>query len=60
MGNFFSADRIGEHHLHIDTTCNTEEPQQKYRLGKVSNRLLGAKHVLFIFSSPGPWFVVNN
>ena len=25
----------------IKTTNNTEEPQQKYRLGTVSNRLLG-------------------
>ena len=28
-------------HIHTDITCNTEEPQQKYRLGTVSNRLPG-------------------
>ena len=30
-------------HIHKDiATCNTEEPQQRSRLGTVSNRLLGA------------------
>ena len=30
--------------MHTDiTTCNTDEPQQKYRLGMVSNRLLGGR-----------------
>ena len=45
MGECYSAD-----HIHKDITCNIEEPQQKYRLGTVSNRLLGGggglKHVL--------------
>ena len=27
--------------IHTDVTCTTEESQQKYRLGTVSNRLLG-------------------
>ena len=42
MGNFYSIDLIAEDHIYIDITCNIEEPQQKYRLGTVSNRLLGA------------------
>ena len=42
MGNFYSVDHIAEDHNHTDITCNTEEPQQKYRLGTVSNILLGA------------------
>ena len=55
MGNCYSADHIDEDHIHTDihVTCNIEEPQQKYRLGTVSNKLLGGgggggglKHVL--------------
>ena len=38
MGNCYAADHID--HTHINITCNIEEPQQKYRLGTVSNRLL--------------------
>ena len=41
MGNCFSTDHIAENHIHTDIKCNTEEPQPKYRLGRVSNRLLG-------------------
>ena len=41
MGKFYSADHIAEDHIHTDITCNIEEPLQKYRLGTVSNRLLG-------------------
>ena len=41
MANRFSADHIAEDHIHTDITCNLEEPQQKYRLGTVSYRLLG-------------------
>ena len=41
MGNCYSADHIAKDHIHTDITCNTEESQQKYRLGTVSNRLLG-------------------
>ena len=40
MGSCYSGDHITEDHLHTDkTTGNIKEPQQKYRLGKVSNRL---------------------
>ena len=51
MGNCYSTDHIAEDHIHTDITFNIEEPQQKYRLGTLSNRLLGAgggglKHVL--------------
>ena len=41
MGNCYSADHIAEDHIHTDITCITEEPQQKNRLGTVSNLLLG-------------------
>ena len=34
----YSIYYIAEDHIHTDLTCNIEEPQQKYRLGKVSNR----------------------
>ena len=53
MGNCFSTDHSVEYHIHTDVTCITKELQQKYRLGTVSNRLLGfgmgeggLKHVL--------------
>ena len=47
MGNCYSIVHIAEDHIHTDITCNTEEPQQKYRLGTVSNSLLGVlKQVL--------------
>ena len=46
MGNCYLIDHISEDLIHIDITCNIEESQQKYRLGTVSNRLLGLKHVL--------------
>ena len=44
MSSYYS----GEHNLtpytHKDIrTCNTEKPQQKYRTGTVSNRLLDPK-----------------
>ena len=41
MGNCYSGDHIAEDHIHTDITCYIEEPQQKYRLGTVSNELLG-------------------
>ena len=41
MDSCFSGDQIAKVHMHTDIpTCNIEEPQQKYRLGKVSNKLL--------------------
>ena len=41
MANCYSADHNAEDNIHTDIPCNTEEPQQKYRFGTVSNRLLG-------------------
>ena len=38
--NCYSTDHIAEDNIHTDITCNIEEPQQKYRLGTASNRLL--------------------
>ena len=40
MGNFYSIDHIADDHMYTGIRCNTEEPQLKYRLGTVSNRLL--------------------
>ena len=40
MGSCYSGD-TAEDHIHTDiTTCNIEEPQQKYRIGMVSKRLM--------------------
>ena len=47
MVNCYSTEHIAEYHIHTDMSCNKEEPQQKYRLGTVSNRILegvGLKH----------------
>ena len=41
MGNNIQLTILLKNHIHTDLTCNTEEPQQKYCLGMVSNRLLG-------------------
>ena len=42
MGSCYSEDDIVGDHIHTDIrTCNTEEPQQKNRLGTDNNRLLG-------------------
>ena len=41
MGKCYLTDYIAEDHIHTNITSNTEEPQQKYSLGTVSNRLLG-------------------
>ena len=42
MGSSYSGDRIAGYHIHTDiTTCNIEEPRQKYRIGPISNRLPG-------------------
>ena len=48
MGNCYSIDHIAEEHIQTDIACSIEEPQQKYHLGTVSNRLLvgGLKLVL--------------
>ena len=53
MGNWYSADHIAKDHVHTDMTCNSAEPQQKYRLGTVSNRLLGGSLTRF-FLDPNP------
>ena len=39
MGNCYLADHIAEDHIRTDITCDIEEPQQKYRLETVINRL---------------------
>ena len=40
MGDCYSTDHISVDHIHKDITSNNEEPQQKYRLGTVSGKLL--------------------
>ena len=43
MGRCYSGDSTAEDNIHTDIkTCNIEEPLQKYRLGTVNYRLLGA------------------
>ena len=39
MGNSYSVYLIADDNIHVYTyiICNIEEPQQKYRLGTVSN-----------------------
>ena len=63
MGNCYSADHIAEDHIHTDITCNIEEPQQKYmyRLGTVSNRLVGGLNAFYwIHTLPSAFAVVQN
>ena len=40
MGNCYSADHFAEDHIQIYKTYNIKEPQQTYRLGTVSKRLI--------------------
>ena len=40
MGSCYSDDYFFRDRINLDITCNPEEPQRKYRLGTVSNRLL--------------------
>ena len=47
MGSCDSGDDIPEDHIHTDiTTCNIEEPQQKYRLGTVITGIFYWIHTL--------------
>ena len=54
--------RLLKNHIHAHIiTCNIEEPEQKYRLGTVSNILLGGggsvnidKSVTFIYTDTDP------
>ena len=48
MGSCYLGDYIAEDHIHTNITFNIEEPQQKYRLGTASNRLLrvGALNII--------------
>ena len=48
MGNYLSTDHIAEDHIHIDVICKSEEPQQKYRLGTVINRLRGGGGLIIV------------
>ena len=70
MGSCYSNDHIARDHIHTDIiTHNIEEPQQKYRPGKISNRLLagvgwggrgwqGALKLVLLDPNPAPAFVV--
>ena len=60
MGNCYSADHIAEDHIHTDITSNTEESQQKYRIGTVSNILLGGLNMFYwIQTSPSASAIVQ-
>ena len=54
MGSFYSGDHNAEDHIHTDITYNIEESQEKYCLGTVSYRLLGAE-TCFTGSKPLPF-----
>ena len=56
MSSCYSGDHIAEDQIHIDiSSCNIEEPQQKYLLGTVSNRLFGGGgYTCFTGSQPSP------
>ena len=47
MGNCYSINHIVEDYIHMNITCNIEEPQQKYHLETVSNRLLGGLNMFY-------------
>ena len=48
MASRFSGDHIAGDHTHTGVaTCNIEETQQKYRLGTVSNRILGRLNMFY-------------
>ena len=47
MVSFYSDARVARKHIYtVILTCNIEKPQQKYRIGTVSNRLLGMERSL--------------
>ena len=56
MGNCYATDHIAKDCIHTDITCNIEESQQKYCLGTVSNRLLGARKLVFMDPNRIPCF----
>ena len=47
MGSCYSIDHIAEDPIHTSIAYNIEEPQQKYCLGTVSNRLLGGLNMFY-------------
>lgn len=47
MGNGYSGDHIAKDHIHTDIKCTIVEPQQKYRLRMVSNRLLEVLNMFY-------------
>ena len=50
MGICYSRDHIDGDHIHTDITAyDIKEPQQKYRLGTASNRLLMGEGSLNMF-----------
>ena len=42
MASRYLDNHIAGDHIHTDKTCKIEEQQQKYHLGTLSNRLIGA------------------
>ena len=55
MGSRYSDNHIAGDLIHTNiATCNIEEPQQNYHLGKVSNILLGDL-IMFSISKPTPF-----
>ena len=56
----YSVDHIAEDHIHKNTTCNTEEPQQKNRIGTVRNWLLAGFNMFLFKPSALPSAVFRN
>ena len=56
MDSCHSGDHIAKDHIHTYiTTCNIEEPQQKYRLGTVRDRKIGGSGgLILVFLDPNP------
>ena len=51
MGSCYSDDHIAGDHIYTNlTTCNIEEPLQKYCLGTIRNRLLGGLSIFYWIS----------
>lgn len=44
MDDCYSSDHIAEDHKHTDISYDSDEPQQKYRLGMASKTLLGTSY----------------
>ena len=54
MCNCYSVDHIAKDHIYTDIRCYIEEPNQKYRLGTVSNKITGGLKLVLLYPNPRP------